>query len=53
MAEVLHMTAPEIAGVTEVKLNTVYSRLRRGREAFEAALQRYLELHGGEMPWLS
>lgn len=53
MAEVLHMTAPEIATLTEVKLNTVYSRLRRGRDAFEAALQRYLELHGGEMPWLS
>jgi RNA polymerase sigma-70 factor, ECF subfamily len=53
MAEVLRMTAPEIAEVTEVKLNTVYSRLRRGREAFEAALQRYLASNGGELPWMN
>ncbi len=53
MAEVMHMSAPEIAAITEVKLNTVYSRLRRGREAFEAALQRYLLRHGGELPWLN
>jgi RNA polymerase sigma-70 factor (ECF subfamily) len=53
MAEVLHMSAPEIAKLTEVKLNTVYSRLRRGREAFDAALERYLALHEGEMPWLT
>lgn len=53
MAEVLHMSAPEIAAMTDVKLNTVYSRLRRGREAFEAALQRYLARHGGELPWLN
>lgn len=52
MAEVLHMSAPEIAELMEVKVNTVYSRLRRGREAFEAALQRYLASHG-ELPWLS
>lgn len=53
MAEVLRMSAPEIAKLTEVKLNTVYSRLRRGREAFEAALARYLAEHGGELPWLN
>lgn len=53
MAEVLHMSAPEIATLTEVKLNTVYSRLRRAREAFEEALQRYLASHEGEMPWLN
>lgn len=53
MAEVLHMSAPEIAALTEVKLNTVYSRLRRGRDAFEAALQRYLVRNDGELPWLN
>ncbi len=53
MAEVLHMSAPEIAELAEVKLNTVYSRLRRGREAFDEALQRYLARHEGEMPWLT
>lgn len=53
MAEVLHMSAPEIAQLTEVKLNTVYSRLRRAREAFEAALHRYLAQNGGELPWLN
>lgn len=53
MAEVLHMRAPEIAEVMEVKLNTVYSRLRRAREAFDAALERWLADHEGEMPWLS
>jgi len=53
MAEVLHMSAPEIAKIMEVKLNTVYSRLRRAREAFEDALQRYLARHEGELPWLS
>lgn len=53
MAEVLHMSAPEIAKLTEVKLNTVYSRLRRGRDAFESALERYLARHEGELPWLS
>jgi RNA polymerase sigma-70 factor, ECF subfamily len=53
MAEVVKMSAPEIAELTEVKLNTVYSRLRRAREGFEAALQRYLARHEGELPWLN
>ncbi|HET6582199.1 MAG TPA: sigma-70 family RNA polymerase sigma factor [Nannocystaceae bacterium] len=53
MAEMLHMSAPEIATLTEVKLNTVYSRLRRAREVFEAALQDYLARNGGELPWLN
>ncbi len=53
MAELMHMSAPEIAALSDVKLNTVYSRLRRGREAFEAAVQRYLARNGGELPWLN
>ncbi len=40
LAEIEELTAPEIAEVLEVKLNTVYSRLRLARERFEAALFR-------------
>jgi len=40
LAEIEGLTAPEIAEVLEVKLNTVYSRLRLARERFEAALVR-------------
>ncbi len=53
MADVVHMTAPEIAELTETKLNTVYSRLRLARKAFEQALADYRAQHGGELPWLS
>jgi RNA polymerase sigma-70 factor, ECF subfamily len=38
LAELEQLTAPEIAEVLEVKLNTVYSRLRAARRDFEAAL---------------
>lgn len=38
-AEVQGMTAPEIAEAYGVKLNTVYSRLRLARRAFEAAVR--------------
>jgi RNA polymerase sigma-70 factor (ECF subfamily) len=41
MAEVEQMTAPEIAEVLGVKLNTVYSRLRGARAAFDAAVARH------------
>jgi RNA polymerase sigma-70 factor (ECF subfamily) len=41
--EVEEMTAPEIARVMEIPLNTVYSRLRVAREELERALER-----GGE-----
>lgn len=34
------LTAPEIAQITETKLGTVTSRLRRGRELFQAGAQR-------------
>ncbi len=41
LAEVEEMTAPEIAQALEIPLNTVYSRLRAARLAFEAALARH------------
>lgn len=42
LAELEQMTAPEIEEALGVKLNTVYSRLRAGRQAFEAAVRRHL-----------
>lgn len=40
LAELEELTAPEIAEALELKLNTVYSRLRAARQAFEAAVER-------------
>jgi RNA polymerase sigma-70 factor, ECF subfamily len=40
LAHLEQMTAPEIAEALEVKLNTVYSRLRLAQEAMERALDR-------------
>jgi RNA polymerase sigma-70 factor, ECF subfamily len=40
LAELEQMSAPEIATALQVKLNTVYSRLRVAREAFFAFLQQ-------------
>jgi RNA polymerase sigma-70 factor (ECF subfamily) len=40
LAEVEHLTAPEIAAATGAKLNTVYSRLRLARAAFDRAVER-------------
>jgi RNA polymerase sigma-70 factor, ECF subfamily len=40
MAELEELSAPEIAEITRVPLNTVYSRLRSARGDFEAALRR-------------
>lgn len=40
LAELEQMTAPEMAQVLELPLNTVYSRLRRARSEFEEALMR-------------
>lgn len=53
MAEVAKMSAPEIAELTGAKLNTVYSRLRLARRAFEESLQVWLAAHGGELPWMT
>jgi RNA polymerase sigma-70 factor (ECF subfamily) len=38
LAEIEELTAPEIAALTGAPLNTVYTRLRRARIAFEQAL---------------
>jgi RNA polymerase sigma-70 factor (ECF subfamily) len=40
LAELEQMTVPEIAEATGVNLNTVYSRLRAARQAFEQAVAR-------------
>lgn len=40
LAEIEQMTAPEIAEALGINVNTVYSRLRSSRRAFEAALAR-------------
>jgi len=53
MAEVVKMSAPEIAELTGAKLNTVYSRLRLARRAFDESLQAWLAEHGGELPWMT
>ncbi len=42
LAELEQMTVPEIADAIGVNLNTVYSRLRAVRQAFDAAVQRRL-----------
>jgi RNA polymerase sigma-70 factor (ECF subfamily) len=40
LARVEQMSAPEIASILSVPLNTVYSRLRVAREAFEVEVRR-------------
>jgi RNA polymerase sigma-70 factor (ECF subfamily) len=40
LARVEQMSAPEIASVIGIPLNTVYSRLRAARQAFEAEVER-------------
>jgi RNA polymerase sigma-70 factor, ECF subfamily len=40
LAELEELTVPEISDALEIPLNTVYSRLRAARLAFEAALTR-------------
>lgn len=46
LAEVEHMSAPDIAAATGVKLNTVYSRLRIARELFARAVDRRIRAEG-------
>jgi RNA polymerase sigma-70 factor (ECF subfamily) len=53
MADVVHMTVPEISEVLEVPLNTVYSRLRVARKRFEDALDARVRSESGGMPWTS
>jgi RNA polymerase sigma-70 factor (ECF subfamily) len=45
LARIEQMSAPEIADVLSIPLNTVYSRLRVARETFEAEVRR-LQLGG-------
>jgi RNA polymerase sigma-70 factor (ECF subfamily) len=35
------LSAPDVAQILQVKLNTVYSRLRLARADFRAALERF------------
>jgi len=48
LAELEQMTAPEIAQTLDIPLNTVYSRLRRARLDFEAALGQHRERQARE-----
>lgn len=41
LAELEQMTVPEIAAATDTNVNTVYSRLRAARQAFEQAVARH------------
>jgi RNA polymerase sigma-70 factor (ECF subfamily) len=41
LADVEGMTAPEIATSLDVKLNTVYGRLRVARQRFEAFVEQW------------
>jgi RNA polymerase sigma-70 factor (ECF subfamily) len=50
MAEVEEMSAPEIAEVLTLPLNTVYSRIRLARRDFEAALKRRRARERGGRP---
>jgi RNA polymerase sigma-70 factor (ECF subfamily) len=53
MADVVHMTAPEISEALDVPLNTVYSRLRTARKLFEQAYADRVRTASGGMPWTS
>jgi RNA polymerase sigma-70 factor, ECF subfamily len=46
LGELEELSAPEIAEVLGVNLNTVYSRLRAARSEFEVSLKRYRERNG-------
>jgi RNA polymerase sigma-70 factor (ECF subfamily) len=50
LAELEQLSAPEIAQILGVKLNTVYSRLRLGRAAFAEAAARHRARDGWRMP---
>jgi len=47
LAELEELTAPEIAAVLEIPVNTAYSRLRAARQEFEQALIRHNARRGG------
>jgi RNA polymerase sigma-70 factor (ECF subfamily) len=47
LAELEEMTVPEISQAIEIPVNTVYSRLRAARLAFEEALARHAARRNG------
>jgi RNA polymerase sigma-70 factor, ECF subfamily len=47
LAELEELTAPEIASLLGIPLNTAYSRLRAARQAFDEALARHNAQRGG------
>jgi RNA polymerase sigma-70 factor (ECF subfamily) len=47
LVELEELTVPEIAGLLGVPVNTVYSRLRAGRQEFNEALARHSAQRGG------
>ena len=50
LIELSEMTAPEAAEALGVGLNTVYSRLRAARQAFDAEVQRRAARNGWRLP---
>ncbi len=48
LADLEGFTAPEIAAALDIPVNTVYSRLRVAREAFENAMRRQLARQKGD-----
>jgi RNA polymerase sigma-70 factor (ECF subfamily) len=50
LAELEQMTAPEIAEALGLNLNTVYSRIRAARQAFERAVARHQARKQGGSP---
>lgn len=47
MVELDELTAPEVAALLDIPLNTAYSRLRAARQAFQEALSRHKARTGG------
>jgi RNA polymerase sigma-70 factor (ECF subfamily) len=47
MVELDELTAPEVAELLDIPLNTAYSRLRAARQAFQEALARHKARTGG------
>lgn len=48
LSEFEGLTAPEVAALLELPVNTVYSRMRLGRERFDAALAKHRAAGGGK-----
>lgn len=51
LADLEGFTAPEIAEALDVKLNTVYSRLRAARAEFERAIAEVDRIEGRQVAW--